>query len=659
MALALWPRDNFPTARPRAALSVALAASLVIGGSLTALFAPAASAQAEAFSTAASAPGDALAYVQIPLDESSAQWTQAKTLLDRAGLLTSLEEATGNELNELPLDAFLGGEAAIVITQDAIQHALEANPMAAGDSMAALLEETPETDATTTVGEAQGWAVVLDARAPDTSFAGITMAIQDQARKAGVEPGQTEYSGVTITSAPAAPSGDEDNSDDIPLAVARIDGHVLIASQPADLEPLIDAAQGTTPALTSLDSFGQVQAALPGEHLLFGFINGPAAALAQSSLAEAGLPMYAAGPEAYSGFSISADQPGFRMETVEIGANGETLPAGQPNFSPTLPAKTPADALFFLDGSNLAATKVLDNIGAALIGMAMGQMGAAPTPAPGQSPDAFVAAQYQQLATLFGVNLQTDLLQQLTGEFALWVGGTDPSTVAGLFVSGVTDPATVANALSQLNLLIQGAGGGDSSVTTRTVDGSTVSVVETGPGAPAIEYGVVGDELLLGVGAAIDEHTLGPAQSLADDAQYQAAMGTLPAEYNGSLYVNLAKIVPLATAMATAETAESSGAVQASLEDASPNCANYATQEEAQAAYDANEEGTFDLDQDFNGIVCEGHFGSPAALEDATGMNDAAAALESVDLSAIKAFALAAYEQDGMQRTSSILYIAE
>ena len=40
----------------------------------------------------------------------------------------------------------------------------------------------------------------------------------------------------------------------------------------------------------------------------------------------------------------------------------------------------------------------------------------------------------------------------------------------------------------------------------------------------------------------------------------------------------------------------------------SDSCANYASQEEAQAAYDAAEPNTFDLDQDFDGIVCEDFF---------------------------------------------------
>jgi hypothetical protein len=54
---------------------------------------------------------------------------------------------------------------------------------------------------------------------------------------------ESDYRGVTISYAEPAAEADAD-SDDTPLAVARIDDLVLVAATPADLEPLIDTAQG-------------------------------------------------------------------------------------------------------------------------------------------------------------------------------------------------------------------------------------------------------------------------------------------------------------------------------------------------------------------------------------------------------------------------------
>jgi hypothetical protein len=99
--------------------------------------------------------------------------------------------------------------------------------------------------------------------------------------------------------------------------------------------------------------------------------------------------------------------------------------------------------------------------------------------------------------------------------------------------------------------------------------------------------------------------------------------------------------------------------------DASESCGDYATQEEAQAAYDAAESGTFDLDQDFDGEVCEDFFATAeteSGTDEATEGEDgdaAADALADVDYSAVKAFAVVSYSDGELQRSSSILYITE
>jgi hypothetical protein len=98
------------------------------------------------------------------------------------------------------------------------------------------------------------------------------------------------------------------------------------------------------------------------------------------------------------------------------------------------------------------------------------------------------------------------------------------------------------------------------------------------------------------------------------------------------------------------------------IPDASESCGDYATQEEAQAAYDAAESGTFDLDQDFDGEVCEDFFADAGTDVEETKAEEAAApvdALADVDYSAIKAFAVVSYGDGEMQRSSSILYITE
>ena len=235
------------------------------------------------------------------------------------------------------------------------------------------------------------------------------------------------------------------------------------------------------------------------------------------------------------------------------------------------------------------------------------------------------------------------MFQQLVGEYALWFSaGSDPSDISALLVSGVEDPGTVVNALSQLTLLIQGAAGGTASVTTRQIGGDQVSVIDTGdPTAPALEYGIVDDHFVFGVGTAVDDFADGPVDSLADDAQFQDVMATLPEDVNGMLYVDLARIIPLIQEAASSASAPT--AVE-EIVDASPDCANYETQEEAQEAYDAGEEGTFDLDQDFDGEVCEDFFADEDGGVGLADLPDEEAQPFVADLSAITAFALVAYD---------------
>jgi Protein of unknown function (DUF3352) len=552
----------------------------------------------------------------------------------------------------LPLDAFLGGEAGIVVSDAAIAKAVESSGLT-GPSLADISALLGTPAATTAQPEQPaGWALILDARAPSTAFTGLSQAVADQASQAGEPVQQGTYQGVQISYAPG--NGADVNG----MAVARVDKHILLAQTPIDLQPVIDTAKGTAPAIDSLAAYSKIRQALAGDYLLFGFFNLPAAMQAQAAAASLGAAGAAlAGEARYTGLTISADQPGFRMETVEISADGSPLPAGAATYQSDLLKHTPEDALFFMSAQDLAKTGILDALGAAALGMATAGMASPATPAPGESQEAFIARQYEGIAALIGFNPQTELLQQLVGEYGLWVRSkADPSTLAVLFASGVKDPGAVANALSQATMMIQGNSGGETTATTRTVAGSRITTLPTEPGAPSLEYGVIGNQLVIGVGDAIDQFTSSSGSSLADNAQYQAVMATLPT-MNGSLYLDLSQVIPLVQAAEQGSSGESApiGAAPSAMRDASPDCANYPNQAAAQKAYDALEPGTFNLDQNFNGVVCEDYFATPMATAPLAtplaGTGSAAAA------SSIKAFALVAYDKDGMRRTSSILYI--
>ncbi|MGH2616550.1 MAG: DUF3352 domain-containing protein, partial [Thermomicrobiales bacterium] len=342
------------------------------------------------------------------------------------------------------------------------------------------------------------------------------------------------------------------------------------------------------------------------------------------------------------------------------------LSAGAANFDSELVGLAPADTVFFASGADLGATGVLDAIGATALAFAFGMGGASAPPDADASSEEFIAQQFEAAASLIGINLQTELFQQFSGEYGTWLAvAPEGGDVSGIFATGTADAEAVSNALMQLSFLIQGAAGTEAPLSTREVAGGQVYVIDLGDAAGStLEFGVVGDRLVFGSGDAVDRLEGAGEESLPDNAQFQAVMDTLPAERNGLVYIDLERAIPLL--QTAAEESEDMGMGIGGFEgfpDASESCANYASQEEAQAAYDAAEPDTFDLDQDFDGEVCEDFFTSaetPAATEDDVAIEDEAAEmLADIDYSAIKAYGLAAYDEDGLRRSSAILYIVE
>ena len=663
MPRTLWSRSGSPPVMWTATAGrVALAVLFGLGVLVPALgrAAPvAAQATSVSFSTAEAAPADSIAYLVMTLNDQSEQWRLADVLLDRAGLGEVLDQEIGSELRDetgadLPLDAFLGGEVGIVVSPTALETIAEESMGAADlESMLGGME-TASPEAEPAMDAAQGFALALDARAPDTAWTGIRDSVLDEDQHE-----ESTYEGTEILYAPPATSSDEG------MAAARVGDLILIATTPDDLHPLIDTADGRTEAITSVPEFTAVRDELPTDFLMFLFSNS-----VDTSNADFGpFAMFADqfSNDSFSGLTISADEPGFRMETVTMAAEGETLPAAADNFESDLLTRAPDDSLLFVSAADLGATGVLDVLGATVIGLAMGMGDPSAAPDENTSTEDYIAQQYEAAESLIGINLQTALFQQLSGEYGGWLrANLETEDVSGVFASGVEDADTVSNALQQLSFLIQGASGAESPLTTREVGGGQVYVIDLGDEAGStLEFGVVGDYLVVGKGDAVDRFGEEATGSLAENTQFQAVMDTLPVEYNALTYIDLAQAIPLAQTAAEESGDMGFGPTDQVL-DASESCGNYETQEEAQAAYDAAESGTFDLDQDFDGQVCEDYFdsagpasdtaaGTPAAQDGAA----AADALADVDYSAIKAFAFVAYEDGDVQRSSSILYITE
>ena len=121
--------------------------------------------------------------------------------------------------------------------------------------------------------------------------------------------------------------------------------------------------------------------------------------------------------------TIAAAEPGFRMESVTMAAEGETLPAVADNFESELLTKAPDDSLLFASAADLGATGVLDVLGATIIGMAMGMGDPSAMPDADTSAEDYIAEQYEAAESLIGINLQTELFQQLSWRVRGLAGG--------------------------------------------------------------------------------------------------------------------------------------------------------------------------------------------------------------------------------------------
>jgi hypothetical protein len=563
---------------------------------------------------AAIAPETSAVYFGLSLDTKSAQWTLAQELLKRAGIEqdpTSLvndatSSATGEQVITNP-DAFLGGEAALVLTNlDALSG--QASSLE-GVVSGGLGVATPTAGDESTLA---GAALVLKPSDLTAATQQLDNELNSEATSRGDQVTETDYSGTTIKSVPS-----DSTTGTTGTAYAVVGEFLVVSETPTDIEPFIDTAAGTINPLSNLDAFSKADAALTGDRLGFGFLNGSATSGSVGALDTSGLGIGNSlegllGTDAYTGLSVIADPAGFRFNTVEIPASGRTSAGTTQAPALTFADKVPEDSLVFANGMNLGKGVVLQGLGLAIVsainGVGGGMTG---TGTPEATPTA--ADLYAQTARLIGFNLKTDFIDQLTGEYGLaaWnINTDDPAQINALLTSGTASPATVSDALSKLSLLIQAAGQGQATVTTKTIANSTVSVLtipQDGGSPIIIEYGVVNGEFLLSFGNALDNYIAGISNPLSQSKDFQDAFAALPAEHTGVFYLNVQEALALdSTSMTSIDET-----LAAMSSDATP-----------------------------------------------TAMSGEATPTAGNQYSAIRSFATVTYKEGGYNRTSSILLIA-
>ncbi len=545
---------------------------------------------------AEAAPESSVIFWTFDLNRDSAQWQQTEELLGRIGIPNALdmwEQKTlkagskKNQITQEQLDALLGGEVAVAVTPDAIQFAMEHHAMMGKHHMG---QETAEaTPVVLTPDQALGVTLILAPSDPDASWEYVQSQFADLAQKKDSQVEELTYgdSDVLWIAMPdmghhkMGQSDDTDANDDAGygndemdhmgqwedvhpagVAAARAGDYIVAGASQADVEEIIDVVNGDEGSLADSDALQQIADKLPAEALSFTFIDGVGIVDSLGPDAEQTLQSLAPGMSTdvwrtQAGITISAEDIGFRTDSIAFAGEGGSLATIASENDPAIKSaaeEAPIGTLFFEAGKlaegslSTAPYAIAMAVGSAQKANGGGEMTELPT-------QEEIQAQLDSVNQMLGFDLKSDLFDLLGGTFILFSGfptftsnGASLDAVAAI---GTTDPDKLSETTQKIADLIKQAAP-DLSLGERDVDGDTLHVLKfTDSGeVPAIEFGVVGDQFVIGVGSGVDSLTGTPTETLADDPQFQEVMGSLPDEYYQLVYLDVNQLaVPLMAMM--------------------------------------------------------------------------------------------------------------
>src|SRR5215213_8714639 len=545
---------------------VSIALALLLGFLVPGWSTPQVVAQGTLPETAAAAPAGTALFQVFDLDRGGRQWQQTGTLLERIGLPNAPERwvdalleigARKGNFTEADLNALLGGELALVVTPVAVERAMEHHErhQQQGDDTA-----TPMAHAW---DEPLGVTTVLLPGDPDAAWVYVERQVADMAAKLDV-PVETISHGsgellwvempdphelmarrladalgmAQLEPVLASLMHDTGTQGRPGFAAGRAGDFIISGVSQADVTEIIDVVDGTTDSLADSPEAQQVAADLPADALSFTYVNGSAilGALGEPTVQKLQTmtsPAEQAVWRAHTGLAIGAVESGFRMDAVVVpGAGGDLGSAAIAN--------DPA----FAGAAYMLALAINGDMAD---GKSQGGLNQLPSEEEMEKEIATAAA-------TLGFDPSSELFDLLGGEFiafssfpSLDMTGFGTDAVAAVTTS---DPETLTETARKIAASIERSGSGvDLSV--RDVDGNTIYVVSDPKMkmGPSLEFGVIGDQVVVGTGGGIEELMTEPTASLADDPQYQAVMDVLPSEYYQVSYVDIGQAGDVLTAM--------------------------------------------------------------------------------------------------------------
>ena len=548
------------------------ATALVLSMGSAVLTAPGASAQDALPPITDAAPANTALFQQIDLDFDGAQWQQSDALLERLGYPDAMDtwrdefaakQGEMGSFTESDLEAVTGGEMAIVVSDTAFATLFEVQAQ-----MMAEMTGTPVASPVSMVeGEPLGVALILRASDPDAAWEYAQSQTNAFATQNDLQVMSTPYgSGEIMETVGGEGQGAEDLEEPYStflgthggkeFAAGRAGDYIIAAATADDIEQVIDVIDGNAPSLSESEPLTQIAAELPAPALAFTYFDAEAMVdaldadtLESIEAMQPGLDLENMG--SYSGVTLTAVDEGFRMDSYSIVADGAD--ASQviiPNSPETVAAAShvPADAFIYTAGTLPPGSF---SSGAYSLSQAVNAMESGETSQESLPSAEEINASIEQASETLGFNPATELFDLLGPDYIFF--SSFPSFMDGFSFNAVaavstSDPATLAETMEKVADLISREGGEEVSLTPRDMDGDTIYSLgdPSAEDSPSVDFGVLGNQAVAGIGTGLDQLSATPAEALADDPQYQEIMGTLPADYSSVFYMDARPVTGLA-----------------------------------------------------------------------------------------------------------------
>jgi hypothetical protein len=497
--------------------------------------------------SAQSVPADARAYASIDLTSlpDAARLMAALGTPDEQALTEGMDDGLGTDLGEgLGIGEGLSGavaeagqlEGRLTCVADGLGFDAEDLPAWVGDEAGLALLDMQIDAASGEIGDLRALMVVSVAdqagAEAEAYLPQLTAAIGTCVEATFT---QAAYNGVTVYSVTPAEGQ--------PISVALVEDQMMLGIGAGTLEDAIDLADSG--ALSNDPGFAEVMAAMPADRDVSIYVGGnllqEAMESANAAAGQAGqsvtLPeSCGASPAAAPlglGMSMTLLDGGVRMDAVSLGSADAPAPALVPSG---IPALLPADTLMY------AGTSPFDMAsGWTCLKDVMAQM-------PAEEGQPSIEDSLNMVGFMLGIDLEEDLIGQLTGEMGLaLLPATSGPLAEGsgvnlgiLAVMGVEDPGAMAGTVDAMAEGI--ARMSEAPASPRPFDGGTLYAISDGE-SDMMLFGMAGDHMVLTTDESHAAALLAGGPKLTGSTRWAQAFAGLPAGSQPIMFLDMAGLL--------------------------------------------------------------------------------------------------------------------